>query len=426
MLTRSTRRHLAVAQIVALLVTPLALAGPAAAAPRTASPATQAAPAAQPADPAGTLPWDPGWRLRWAPRADREGLTAFEHVEDDRAGSDPAHFPHIYTEGDHYTFTMNTNVRDTSTDRQRNEVRGSVTDGHALNMLYGETWRFTYSMFIPDTLKSTTSFTHIMQMKEPGTGTGPIVTMSLRRYGTVQKIELVDTLTGTNIGNVELEPLQNHWVDFDFQMKIGSTDGWIRWIVRDGANTVIDTTKTGLNTWLSDRVRPKWGIYRSLGDKSGSLEDTYLLLKNLRAYQWSSSLLPPLQIRYEAERARVNQGTVESANGGYTGSGYVNLANANGGYVEWTVFALCPGPAALNVWYANGTNTARPMDVTVNGVTVSSALSFTVTPAWNDWETRTLITNLRFGFNTIRVTAPTAVGGPNVDSLDVQQPAPVT
>jgi chitin-binding protein len=156
MLTRSARRRLAVAQIVALLVAPLALAGPAAAAPRSASPATQAV---QATDPAGTLPWDPGWRLRWAPRADRQGLTAFEHVEDDRAGSDPAHFPHIYTEGDHYKFTMNMNVRDTSTDRQRNEVRGSVTDGHALNLLYGETWRFTYSMFIPDTLKSTTSFT---------------------------------------------------------------------------------------------------------------------------------------------------------------------------------------------------------------------------------------------------------------------------
>src|SRR5438067_10943811 len=132
MLTRSTRRHLAVAQIVALLVAPLALAGPAAAAPPGAADSSSWA--------------SPGWKLRWAPRADREGLTAFEHVEDDRAGSDPAHFPHIYTEGDHYKFTMNTNVRDTSTDRQRNEVRGSVANGHALNMLYGETWRFTYSM----------------------------------------------------------------------------------------------------------------------------------------------------------------------------------------------------------------------------------------------------------------------------------------
>jgi hypothetical protein len=412
MLSRPTRCHLAVAQIVALLVAPLAVAGPARAAPPRAPDSSSWA--------------STGWKLRWAPRADRAGLTAFEHVEDDRANSDPAHFPHIYTEGDHYKFTMNMNVRDTSTDRQRNEVRGSVTNGHALNLLYGETWRFAYSMFIPDTLKSTTSFTHIMQMKEPGTGTGPIVTMSLRRYGTVQKIELVDALTGTNIGNVDLEPLQNHWVDFDFQMKIGSTDGWIRWIVRDGANTVIDTTKTGLNTWLGDRVRPKWGIYRSLGDKSGSLQDTYLLLKNLRAYQWSGSLLPPLQIRYEAERARINQGTVESTNGGYTGSGYVNLVDAAGGYVEWTVFALCSGPAALNVWYANATDTVRPMDVTVNGVTVSAGLSFDRTPAWNDWETRTLITNLRFGFNTIRVTAPTAAGGPNVDSLDIQQPAPVT
>jgi Polysaccharide lyase/Carbohydrate binding module (family 35) len=416
MLTRPIRRHLIVAQVVALLVAPLTVAGPA-----TAAPPDAGAPATDAAALAGTLPWEhPGWKLRWAPRADRAGLTAFEHVEDDRAGSDPANFPHIYTEGDHYKFTMNT-----SPDRQRNEVRGSVAGGHALNLLYGETWRFTYSMFIPDTLKSTTRFTHIMQMKEPGTGTGPIVTMSLRRYGTVQKIELVDALTNTVVGNTDLEPLQNHWVDFDFEMKIGDApDGWIRWAVHDGANTVIDTTMTGLDTWLGDRVRPKWGIYRSLGDTSGSLQDTYLLLKNLRAYQWSSSLLPPLQVRYEAERARISQGTVESTNGGYTGTGYVNLVGAGGGSVEWTVFALYSGPAALNLWYANAAD-ARPMDVTVNGVTVAAGLSFDRTPAWNDWETRTLITNLRFGINTIRVTATTAAGGPNLDSLDIQQPAPV-
>jgi Polysaccharide lyase len=417
-------RHLAVAQIVALLVAPLTPAGAALAAgaqPVDAGPAASAASAAAPAA------WgQPGWKLRWAPQADRDGLRAFEHVEDDRAGSDPAGFPHIYTEGDHYRFNMNMNVRDTSTDRQRNEVRGAVAGDHALNLLYGETWRFTYSMFIPDTLKSTTRFSHIMQMKEPGTGSGPIVTMSLRRYGTVQKIELVDTVTNTLVGNVDLEPLQNHWVDFDFQMKVGDApDGSIRWAVHDGAKTVIDTTMTGLDTWLGDRVRPKWGIYRSLGDTSGSLQDTYLLLKNLRAYQWTGALLPPLQIRYEAERARIFQGAVESKNGGYTGTGYVNYADTTGGYIEWTVFALCNGPAALNIWYANATDTVRPMDITVDGVPVATGLTFDRTPAWNDWETRTLITNLHFGLNKIRATATAAAGGPMVDSLDVQQPAPL-
>jgi len=63
------------------------------------------------------------------------------------------------------------------------------------------------------------------------------------------------------------------------------------------------------------------------------------------------------------------------------------------------------------------------MDVTVNGVVVAPGLGFDRTPAWTDWESRTLVVPLHFGFNTVRATATTADGGPNVDSLEVQQPA---
>lgn len=36
-------------------------------------------------------------------------------------------------------------------------------------------------VYIPSSLKATTSFTHIMQTKMPGTGAGPITVTSLRR-----------------------------------------------------------------------------------------------------------------------------------------------------------------------------------------------------------------------------------------------------
>jgi hypothetical protein len=422
------RRHLGVALVVALLAAPLALARPAQATPAQATATRATATHATSGDVAarrGGAPWErPGWKLRWSPRPERDGLRAFEHIEDDRAGSDPAGAPHIFVEGDHYRFNMNMNVRDTSPDRQRNEVRGNKSWDHALNLLKGGTWRFTYSMYIPDTLKATTSFSHIMQMKMPGTGSLPIIVESLRRYGTVQKMELKVAQGDVLVGAVDLEPLQNHWVDIEFEMKIGDApDGSVRWVVRDGARTVIDKTTTGVDTWMGDRVRAKWGIYRSLGDKSGSLQDTYMLIKNLRAYQWSDTFIPPVNLRYEAERATIRDGVVENASGGYTGSGYVNYADAAGGYVEWKVFAFCDGPAALNLWYANATTTVRPMDITVNGTVIAPGLAFDRTPAWNDWETRTLVTNLHAGINIIRATATTGAGGPNLDSLEVQQPA---
>ncbi|NUR73596.1 MAG: Tat pathway signal sequence domain protein, partial [Hamadaea sp.] len=207
------------------------------------------------------------WQLRWAPEASTHGLAAFEGVEDDRANSHPAGQPHIYVSGNDYRFNMHLVDRDTMTDRQRQEVKGMVWDGADLILAKGETWKLAHRMFIPGSLKATTTFTHIMQTKAPGTDTLPMITMSLRRHDGVQKIELV--AGGVTVGLTDLVPLQNKWIDVELEMTIGDSDtGRVRWVLRDGATTVIDVTRSGVDTWLQDRVRPKWGIYRSLGDTS--------------------------------------------------------------------------------------------------------------------------------------------------------------
>ncbi|WP_406221910.1 heparin lyase I family protein [Streptomyces canus] len=228
------------------------------------------------------------WQQKWAPSASGDGLGAFETIEDDRADSHPAGQPHIYATGDNWRFNMHMNDRDTSTDRQRQEVTGLRTSGSSyLRWAEGQTWRITYSMYIPSSLKATTSFTHIMQMKQPGTGTSPIVVQSLRRDGGgAQTIELKLFEDDILVGRTSLDPLHDRWTDVDFQIKVGNgSAGSVRWILKSGGSTVIDASKTGVDTFLADRVRPKWGIYRSLGDTSGSLQDTYLLLTRLRGYQ---------------------------------------------------------------------------------------------------------------------------------------------
>ncbi|MGW0208712.1 Tat pathway signal sequence domain protein [Streptomyces sp. NPDC003233] len=227
------------------------------------------------------------WQLKWSPSARTDGLGAFETVEDDRAHSHPAGHPHIYATGDNWRFNMHTVDRDTSTDRQRQEVTGLRTGADTyLKWTEGQTWRVTYSMYIPSTLKATTAFTHIMQMKQPGTGTSPIVVQSLRRVNGAQTIELRLAIDDILVGRTNLDPLHDTWTDVDFQIKVGNgTAGSVRWILKSGSTTVIDKSKSGVDTFLADRVRPKWGIYRSLGDTSGSLQDTYLLLTNLRGYQ---------------------------------------------------------------------------------------------------------------------------------------------
>jgi hypothetical protein len=365
------------------------------------------------------------WQLRWAPEASTHGLAAFEGVEDDRANSHPAGQPHIFVSGNDYRFNMHLVDRDTMTDRQRQEVKGMVWDGADLILAKGEIWKLTHRMFIPGSLKATTSFTHIMQTKAPGTDTLPMITMSLRRHSGVQKVELV--VSGTNIGMVDLEPLQNKWIDVELEMTIGdSATGRVRWVLRDGATTIIDVTRSGVDTWLQDRVRPKWGIYRSLGDTSGSLQDCYLLINSMRAYKWGTGDPPPVGTRYEAENALISQGAVESNHAGYTGTGFVNLDNVVGSYVQWTVSAPTASIATLTFRYANGTTANRPMDVAVNGQLIADEMAFGPTPAWDDWDTQTITgVALPAGSSAVRATSTTATGGPNLDHLEVQV-VPVT
>ncbi|GAA2352943.1 carbohydrate-binding protein [Nonomuraea africana] len=354
------------------------------------------------------------WKLMWSPEASVDGLRAFETIEDDRADSHPAGQPHIYAEGNNFRFNMHTVDRDTSTDRQRQEVTGNRTPSGYLQWLNGETWRLTYSMYIPSSLKATTTFTHIMQTKMPGTGTGPITVTSLRRVDGAQTIEHKIFEPNILVGRTDLVPLQNRWIDIEYEMKIGDgSAGSVRWVVRNGGTTVVDATKTGVDTFLGDRVRPKWGIYRSLGDTSGSLQDCHLLLTNMRAYK----LVQATATRLEAENATISQGVVESNHTGYSGTGFVNTDNVAGAYVEWRHTAAAAGSATLTFRYANGTTTTRPVAIAVNGATTN--VDFPATGAWSTWQSRSITVPLVAGANTIRATATTAGGCPNLDYLEV-------
>jgi hypothetical protein len=124
--------------------------------------------------------------------------------------------------------------------------------------------------------------------------------------------------------------------------------------------------------------------------------------------------------RYEAESSpAVCTGTIDSDWAGYSGSGFCNGTNATSGYAQFTVNAATAGTATLKVGFANGTTTARPANVTVNGSTATST-SFEGTGAWSTWATKTLTVSLNAGSNTIRLTPTTAAGLPNVDYLDVE------
>lgn len=124
--------------------------------------------------------------------------------------------------------------------------------------------------------------------------------------------------------------------------------------------------------------------------------------------------------RYEAEASpAVCTGTIDSDWSGYSGSGFCNADNATGGYTQFTVTAPASGTATLRVRFANGTTTARPASLVVNGSTVQTP-SFEGTGAWSTWATKTLTVPVNAGSNTIRLSPTTSAGLPNLDYLDVE------
>jgi alpha-L-fucosidase len=137
------------------------------------------------------------------------------------------------------------------------------------------------------------------------------------------------------------------------------------------------------------------------------------------AYATASST-PPSRMRYEAEQASSTSGsTVDTNHFGYSGAGFVNTPNASGAFVQWSVSSASARTGTLTIRYANGTTTDRPMDVSVNGVVVSAGRSFAPTGTWDAWANVTLSVPLNAGTNTVRVTATTSGGAPNIDYLEV-------
>src|SRR5689334_4328865 len=79
-----------------------------------------------------------------------------------------------------------------------------------------------------------------------------------------------------------------------------------------------------------------------------------------------SSASEALTTTYQAESAAKSGAIVASANGGYTGTGYVDYQNASNDYIEWTVDVLAAGQYTLDFRYALSSG-SRPLSLKVNG-----------------------------------------------------------
>lgn len=126
----------------------------------------------------------------------------------------------------------------------------------------------------------------------------------------------------------------------------------------------------------------------------------------------------PAVIQMQAEAATVGGGvTIESSNGGFTGTGYTNFP-ATGGFVQFgNVEGRTGGARTLQVRYALGV-AARTGQLVVNGGAPQS-ITFASTGAWTTWNTVNITVTLNPGAtNTVRFQS-NGQDLANLDRLDV-------
>lgn len=170
-------------------------------------------------------------------------------------------------------------------DRQRNEIKAYDKSPDNLKGIEGETVTYKWKFKLDAGFQSSTSFTHLHQLKSVG-GTlegMPMYTLSTRK-GSPDQFELryAETDTQVTLKKTNLQAFKGTWVDVTETIKYGISGTYSIEIKRvsDGV-TLFDYSNNSIINWRigANFVRPKWGIYRSLNSPS-DLRDESVLFAN--------------------------------------------------------------------------------------------------------------------------------------------------
>jgi hypothetical protein len=218
------------------------------------------------------------------------GATAVEHCECSASGTSypysghasfGRHIAEVWDDDlgeyvfEFYSHVSQDNDRCIYNDRQRVEIKTYEASPDVLKGTVGETVKYVWRFKIPSGFQPSASFTHIHQIKAVNGDDGdPIFTLTPRK-GSPNKLELIYVLSATS-GTTKpitasLSLFENVWVEATETIKIGTrgTYSIVLKKVSDGT-TLLSYTNNDILTIRSDNdfIRPKWGIYRGLGNSS--------------------------------------------------------------------------------------------------------------------------------------------------------------
>ena len=164
-------------------------------------------------------------------------------------------------------------------DRQRNEIKTDNKSPESMVAQKGETMVLRWKFRLPEGFQTTTKFSHLHQLKgiDNATGTAdvsaPLITLTAysNSSGGGQQLRVrydVDGATST-LASTDLSDFLGHWVEVEEKARFGEKGSYEVAITRikDG-KVLLKLAPKEMNMWRIDctGLRPKWGIYRYLGD----------------------------------------------------------------------------------------------------------------------------------------------------------------
>lgn len=165
------------------------------------------------------------------------------------------------------------------TDRQRNEIKTDNKSPESLVAQKGETMVLRWKFCLPTGFQTTTKFSHLHQLKgiDNSTGTAdvsaPLITLTAysNSSGGQQLRVRYDKRgeTTTTLAAVNLADFLGNWVEVEEKARFGDNGSYEVVITRikDG-KVLLKLDPQEMDMWRTDctGLRPKWGIYRYLGD----------------------------------------------------------------------------------------------------------------------------------------------------------------
>ncbi len=197
-----------------------------------------------------------------------------DQVMDDELGAYVFRF-HIHVDED--------NDRCKNFDRQRNEIKTYDQSPDNLKATDGETVEYKWKFKLDEGFQTSSSFTHLHQVKAVGGSEEgmPLITLTARSTNKLQ-IRYAEYSTQETIHEVELFPLLGEWVEATERITFGENGSYQIEIERiKDSVSVLGYSNSNLRMWKTDAefLRPKWGIYRSLNDWE-DLRDEILLFND--------------------------------------------------------------------------------------------------------------------------------------------------